>query len=149
MDKKKYYSIDVCMLSWCGDGVTLEPAENKTQISVLIKEATPASAISCPSSLCVSLVNDNRNKTQKILMNDSQHRFWFGYESELLSFYKEQGIILVHTEYILSGQTSAEALTCYLGIQPIGLLLFPDYVETFYDPELLSVSVPDYWQPRR
>lgn len=134
------------MLSWCGDGVTLEPAENKTQISVLIKEATPASELSCPYSLTLSVVN-NRDKTQNILLKDTQHRFWFGYINELLSFYKEQGIILQKTEYIFSGCLSAEALTCYEGIQPLGLLLFPDYVETFYDPELHSL--PDYWQPRR
>lgn len=123
------------MLSWCGDGVTIESVANKTHISVLIKEATPASAISCPYSLSLSLINDNENKTQKILMKDTQHRFWFGYINELLSFYEEQGVILHFTDYIFSGQTSAEALTCYLGIQPIGLMLFPDYVETFYEPE--------------
>ena len=147
---RKYYCITITMDADCGDAVSVHSDTKFVSVDVEITEANLNNAVELLSKVNVSL--RKRKNSSEIFLNlyNREKRYWFGEEKEILDFFFFQGIHLTESSSgCYQASRRRKAVISIEGIQPIGLMLFPDNVDLFYDPELHSLPDSDYWQPHR
>lgn len=142
---KNYYSIKIEM------SVDLEELFNVkgfykklAMISITIQEANLDNAVIPSSSMEISIRKRKNSDTYFIDLSEVQHRFWFGEVEELKNFYQKQKVQIIqfHTDYLAF--LKKMAVVSIKGIQPVGIMLFPDNVDMIYDPGYYNLEL----QPR-
>lgn len=145
---KKYYSITIHMNVDLGEYLNMMNSQEKLAcINITIAEANLEN---CGNNAYFKEISMKKRKNSESFFMDFleiQHRFWFGEINDLLQFYKKQKVQPIHQNRLYLAFDKKMAMVSINGIQPIGLMLFPDDVDFLYDPELHSL--PDYWQPHR